>query len=408
MSDAMIQRYLERHGVVADDLPRPPPGLRACVVIPAKAERDNLPEVVESLAPLPDWAELIVVVNNGVDPSPRVVEDNHQTAEWLADIPGTIVIDRFSEGREVVEGGVGHARRLGMDTALQRLLQSGGAEDGFIACLDADSPVDDGYLDALAEFFARRPQALVGVCHYEHRLGDDPALADAIVEYEIWLRYWEEGHHAAASPYAFQTIGSCIVATATGYARIDGMQQMDAGEDFYFVEKAVKHGGPGAVQTIDTAVVRPSARPSRRVPFGTGRALADILDGRAEKYRQVPPASAFEDLRVLMTSVDELFRGDEVFDRLAPELVTFLRERCGGARAIPSMRETAPDAARFARSFYAWFSALRQIQYANEIAKVRGTRPPAEVCAELLGLDECLEGRELLTLLRRRASSRDS
>jgi hypothetical protein len=375
-------------------------------VIPAKDELDNLPEVVDSLSPLPDWAELIVVINNGVDPSPRVVENNRRTAEWLAQIPRTVVIDRYSEGREVIEGGVGHARRLGMDTALRRLLQSGGADDGFIACLDADSPVDDGYLDALAKFFAGRPEVLAGVCHYEHRLGDDPALADAIVEYEIWLRYWEEGHHAANSPYAFQTIGSCIVASATGYARIDGMQQMDAGEDFYFLEKAIKHGGPGAVRTIDTTVVRPSARPSRRVPFGTGRALADILDGRADKYRRVPPASAFEDLRVLMASVGELFEGDDVLERLAPELTRFLLGRCGGARTIEAMRDTAPDADRFARSFHAWFSALRHIQYANEVADARGTQSPAEVCRELLGHQETLNGHELLSLLRRRASSR--
>lgn len=408
MSNATIRRYLERHGVVAEGLGPPPDGLRGCVVIPAKAERDNLPEVVASLSPLPDWAELIVVINNGVDPSPRVVQDNRRTARWLDDVERTVVIDRFSPGQEVVEGGVGHARRLGMDTALRRLLEAGAVERGFIACLDADSPVDDGYLDALASFFADRPDVLVGVCHYEHRLGEDPALADAIVEYETWLRYWEEGHHAARSPYAFQTIGSCIVATAVGYARIDGMQQMDAGEDFYFVEKAVKHGGPGAVRTIDTAVVRPSARPSRRVPFGTGRALADILDGRAEKYRKVPPASAFADLRQLMESVDELFAGDEVLERLAPELTRFLMQRCGGTTTIAAMRDTAPDAARFARSFHAWFSALRQIQYANEVADVRGAEPPAAVCAQLLGLDEVLEGRELLALLRSRAAARDS
>lgn len=405
MKHEVIERYLSRHGLVDDEHVVARPGLRAAVVIPAKAERQNLPEVLESLAPLPSWAEVIVVVNHGIHSTTEVIEDNYRTAEWLAKRPQTVVIDRYSEGREIREGGVGRARRIGMDTALARLRESG-AERAFITCLDADSPVDPGYLEGIDAFFDGHPEVLAGVCHYEHQTSAEPALDEAIVEYEIWLRYWEEGLRAACSPYAFQNLGSCIVASASGYAAVDGMPQLSSAQDFYFLEKVVKCGGPGAVATLPEVVVRPSARPSRRVPHGTGRALADILDGRARKYREVPPASAFFDLRDLLTSLEELFRDDALLQRLAPELTDFLMRRCGGRTAIPSMRDTAPDAARFVRSFHAWFSASRQIQYANEAADVRGRMRPEDVCQKLLENGELQDGRELLHQLRSRARSR--
>lgn len=405
---APIERYLERHGIVSADHAEAESTTRASVVIPAKAERNTLPRVVDSLVPLPDWAELIVVVNNGPGASEAVVENNRETAAWLNTLPATVVIDRYSPGREILEGGVGHARRLGMDTALARMHHSGTTQRGFIACLDADSPVDPGYLNALDDFFRRNPAVVAGVCHYEHDVHENPAWTEAIVEYEIWLRYWEEGLHAARSPYAFQNLGSCMVATAAGYAAIDGMPQLDSAQDFYFLEKAVKYGGPGAVRTIGSAVVRPSARPSDRVPHGTGRALADILSGHAGKYRKVPPASVFYDLRRLFTSLEELFESDAALESIADDLLGFLERRCGSKRVLTSIRETAPDARRFARSFHAWFSASRQIQYANEAGAHRGWESPAVVFRELADLREPLAGHDLLSELRHRARARGS
>ncbi len=403
----MFERYLHEKSVVDPSSVGRRDGLRVSVVIPAKAERQNLPGVLDSLGPLPPWAEVIVVVNHGPGAPESVIADNHETAHWLRRQDQIVVVDRFSEGHEIREGGVGRARRVGMDTALARLHASG-AEGGIIACLDADAPVDEGYLDALEAFFETHPDALAGVCHFEHQPAADPAVDRAIIEYEIWMRYWEEGLLWAGSPYAFQNMGSCMVASARGYAAVDGMVQLEAAQDFYFLEKVVKHGGPGAVKTIADAVVRPSARPSTRVPHGTGRALASILEGRAEKYRHVPPISAFDDLALFLSSVDALFLSNDALDQLAPELVDFIERRCRGRRIIDSMRENAPDEGRFARHFHAWFSASRQIQYANEVASARGKVDILDACHHLLGCDEHIRGDALLSLLRERAQMSSS
>jgi hypothetical protein len=65
-----------------------------------------------------------------------------------------------------------------------------------------------------------------------------------------------------------------MACTAEGYARMGGMNQRGAGEDFYFLQHLAKTGG---VSQVKGTVVYPSARASHRVPFGTGRSMTDLL-----------------------------------------------------------------------------------------------------------------------------------
>jgi hypothetical protein len=368
-----IAKYLQRFASKNREphhWPEPNETLRLSVVIPAMCERHFLPTVLRSLGKgllQPERVEVIVVVNEPCDAPPRVSENNQQTLAWLQSARWpfrVLVLDRATGDAAfpAVASGVGEARKLGMDAALARLSRANGQERTLIACLDADSPVSEGYVEALLESGSTHPW-VAAVCRYRHPVPGDRGRAAAIVRYEAWCRYMEYGLSVAGSPYAYPTLGSCIVVTALGYAMVRGMSRRQAGEDFYMLQKLAKvsHFPLGR---LDTVTVYPSARASTRVPFGTGPAIVDCLQNQGDRYGLVAPPEAFFELRHLFTSLGELFDEERCLKDLAPSLRTFLDVRKAG-EVLPRLRQHARDRAGFVRAFHGWFDALATIQYAK-------------------------------------------
>ncbi|HUU02541.1 MAG TPA: glycosyltransferase family A protein [Myxococcota bacterium] len=370
----VLKRYLKKLETEAGleaGLPAPRPGLRLCVVIPALAERDGIGRVIDSLGKSARLAEVIVVVNNPADAADDIVRDNLLTIDDLRKMHGKdfplLAVDRASPGRAFSsrEAGVGMARRVGMDLALRRLVAAGTAGQGAIACLDADSPVAPGYIDALLEVFDSPRAPLAGLCSYRHPLPEDEPSARAIVAYELWLRYVELGMLLAGSACAFQAVGSCIVASCRGYALADGMPRRKAGEDFHFLQKVAKVGGPGSVVRIPGATVFPAARQSSRVPFGTGRAMRRMLEEGPREYLWVEPCEAFCDLRGFYSSAGRGFDDiDSWLTDIGPELADFIRER-RGPETLRRLRANFSDADHFAHAVQTWFDGLQAIRYAR-------------------------------------------
>jgi glycosyltransferase involved in cell wall biosynthesis len=371
---AAIERYLTKQAQSDDQeagWPAPRPGLRLCIVIPALAERAGIGRVIASLGKYAQSAELIVVVNNARDAPDDIVSDNLLTIEDLRktkenDFPA-LVVDRASPGRAFrsQEAGVGLARRVGMDLALRRLVAAGAAERGAIACLDADSPVAPGYVDALLGVFDSPRAPLAGVCSYRHAFPQDEPSLRAILAYELWLRYIELGMRVAGSAYAFQAVGSCMVASCRGYALADGMPLKKAGEDFHFLQKIIKAGGPGSLVRIPNATVFPAARPSSRVPFGTGRAMRRMLKEGPREYLWVEPCRAFCDLGGFYGSAGRGYSDiDSWLSGISPALSSFIRER-GGPDTLRSLRANVTDADHFEIAVQTWFDGLQAIRYAR-------------------------------------------
>ncbi len=375
---AAITRYLQRHALAprADEaLPAPGPGLRLCVVIPALAEGERLPAVLDSLeraASEPEAVEVIAVVNNPADAPAAVVADNAASLAALRARSGPlriIALDRSSPGRAFTPGraGVGLARRAGMDLALARLAAAGNPERAAIACLDADSPVEPGYVDTLLGAFDRSAQPLGGVCECRHPIPDDPDRAGAILAYETWMRTFELGLRLAGSPFSYPTIGSCLVASATGYALADGMPTRQAGEDFYFAQKLIKLSAGRGLARLAGAVVEPAARLSDRVPFGTGRAMLRCADEGADAYRRMEPAEAFGDLRRWFAAFGPGFADAGALERAAgSRLEAFLRAE-GAFAALARIRANQPDADRFAFAAHCWFDGLKCVRYTHAV-----------------------------------------
>ncbi len=401
-----LRRYLEDHAVDPPDwvdFPAPQEALRMCVVIPAYDELGNVEEVIGALHVdelAVEAVELIVCVNNTADADPEIIEANRQTIDTLRgfDTPFALhVIDRATESRAYPPGagGVGRARRLIMDLAVKRLHEAGVGGDGIIACLDGDSPPDPGYLDAVWREMSEAPKtALAGVCRHRHPIPDDPAHAEAIIAYENWMRYFEAGLKLTGTPYAFQSIGSCMVLTARGYAQADGVPPREALSDFYMLQKVVKTGGRGAVIQLDEPLVRPSARPSTRVPRGTGPSVRASMQFGDDRFVWVEPPRAFFELRDFFAAVRDGFADPETLRAAASPFLTEILQRWNGWSTIDKLRQHAPDPQRFERQFHTWFDSLKVVKFANRTKEKHGGMFVFEALRRLLdeaGRDDMVE-----------------
>jgi hypothetical protein len=341
---------------------------------------------------------VLCVVNNRASAPPEHVAANRET---LTELPGFAAtgplrlawVDAASPGNELPPGeGVGLARKLGNDHALALLAQHG-ADPGaaLLYQLDADTRVPGSYLADVAKDFAER-DLHAAVVDYAHPLEGD---CRAIAAYERYLRYHTLGLAHAGSPYAYPALGSIIVCTANAYARAAGFPRRQAGEDFYFLQKLAKTCG---VARIPEVVVRPSARASDRVPFGTGPRVA-AWDPARDEDRLLDAPHAYETLRQWLAAVtaspnagaDALLARAEAIE---PALGAFLRDE-GFARNWERLGANARDAEGAVRAFHGWFDGLKTIRLLHRLRDAAFPRvAAAEAVAgllRLLGRDDLVE-----------------
>lgn len=297
------------------------------IVVPAIDEYENIRSLFQSLISNDDkyFKETLIlfVVNNLRSSSGEVKQNNRQTITFLKNIierrsENTIeekiiesglnigYVDASSDGHELPEkdGGVGLARKIGMDLVLTVFnYQSKGKK--IIICLDADCTVDKNYLTTIIETF-NGENVKAGYVKYEHTLPDNEKQKLAIVCYEIFLRYYVLGLKYAGSPYAFPTIGSTMVCDYESYIQAGGMNKRKAAEDFYFLEKLAKIT---SIHGIKGTKVFPSSRGSWRVPFGTGQRVNRFLSGTNKEYFLYDPA-VFE----ILKDWNEIFYGREILN----------------------------------------------------------------------------------------------
>lgn len=384
--ETAIARYLakradpERRLVAACPLD----GIDQVAVIPLFAERAVFEHTLKSLAANPASmlarTLILCVVNNPADADAQTREDNESTLERIAflqkaDTPDTrwaqalklAYADAASHGHELPKGGgVGRARKRGLDTALAVLPHSQSA-NRLLLCLDADTLVEPNYLQAVREHADQRG-LWAGHVAFAHRLDDD-ATSAAIVCYELFLRYYVLGLRRAGSPYAFHSIGSTIVCSAQAYAAVSGMNTRAAGEDFYFLQKLAK---TGRVEAINTTTVHPSSRASHRVPFGTGQRVRRFLEDSRGEYAVYHP-DTFEVLRDWLAAThaaaQEDRTGAEVLAQarpIHPGLCAFL-EQAGFVPAWDKLRENTRDGAHLAEQFTVWFDGFRTLKLVHHL-----------------------------------------
>ena len=367
------------------------------VVIPALAEAEHLPSTIHSLCNtvpkgILDNTLVLVVVNNRASESgaaakqgelKRQTENNTKTLKWLENLsPDAALplawIDASSPGNELPSwGGVGLARKIGCDSVLALLPginKSTNLHNFVLFSLDADTLVSPDYLETAAAEL-RKSNCAGGTVPFKHQRADSPEGQAAIDAYEAFLHYYVAGLRWAGSPYAFHTIGSCICFTADGYMRANGFPaRRQAGEDFYFCMELAKAGG---ICEIQKTVVFPSARISQRVPFGTGKRMADaLLDGK--KDFPVYDFRVFICLRDLLTTVST--HVDEGADRIFTCLNNSDTREFLESREFPVIWE------RFQRqyktrdailaAFHRWFDGFVTLKYIHRLTEKNWPRVP--------------------------------
>lgn len=291
---------------------------RYVLVIPAFNEQNDFICHLERLKEnLSEPTLVIVVVNAPHDASARQLSANEQLIELLkhmgelrAVTPGgsyvvkgkfhLLIAGSFSLQRSK---GVGLARKIGADFAL-KLIEEGLVTCGVIFCTDADAVLPRDYF-VRGEVLAQAEIA-AGVFPFIHEKPDNDRAAKAIKLYERRLNRYVEGLLSAVSPYAFHTIGSTIAINAHHYAKVRGFPALPAGEDFYILNKLRK---VGRVLSLAGEPIHLSARISDRVLFGTGTALAKILQhGDPNDAPIFYDAQVFECLREFLVHAEEKIR----------------------------------------------------------------------------------------------------
>jgi hypothetical protein len=351
-------------------------GFVGAVVIPALAEGAHLFETLRSLAENP--VELLsrflvlVVVNNRQDAPDADKGDNRTTLERLANGESSLGalrlawVDAASARFELPadKGGVGLARKIGFDLALPRLdFTSSGP---ILVALDGDTLVQPDYLPALVRHF-RSTRAGGAVIPFRHQPGRTPGESEAIRRYELFLRSYVLGLSVASSPYAFHTVGSAMACTASAYAGIGGMNTRVAAEDFYFLQQLKKTAG---IAGVEGTVILPSARPSHRVPFGTGRSVSRVLAGEEAVLFYRPECFAI--LGQWLSLVEDCLEEEGAVIRsraggISPHLGGYL-DGAKFAEAWEKLRKNSRDRASLRAAFHAWFDGLRTLKLVHHLS----------------------------------------
>ena len=404
----LFHQYMQKYSV-ADKwrlIARNTEDLSMVVVIPAHAEKDMLFSTLASLArnSLSSLriSFVLCVINNKKNSSREVKNNNQQTLQYLDILvsgkdPGQMnlaqdlknqlqfitesglkigYVDASSEGYEIPdhEGGVGMARKIGMDMALS-LLSKSSALKKIILCLDADTLVQNNYLKTIKDYFTKKVKT--AVVAYEHQEADNDEGRAAIYCYEIFLRYWILGLKYAGSPYAYHSIGSTIICSADAYLAVRGMNRREAGEDFYFLNKLAKID---KINYIKETRVYPSPRASFRVPFGTGKRIQRFLTREQEEYILYDP-QIFEILAKWLRLMEQEVLYDEKdimikAGSIHPALVAYLTA-CRFGEAWAKIRRNVKSQDNLINHFHCWFDSFKTLKLINYLT--REFYPPVDM-----------------------------
>ena len=255
--------------------------------------------------------------------------------------------------------GVGYARKIGMDLAVCRFAKSD-KPDGVIIALDADTRVASNYFEALYSAFKNHPQCYGVVVKFEHDINSadySDEVSDAIVHYELHLRYVNQALKRSGFPYVHHTVGSAFAVRASAYVAHGGMNRRQGGEDFYFLHKLFPHG---EFLELNSTAVYPSSRPSHRVPFGTGPQVNEFLHSHELLTYNL---DAFLALEVFFELVPSLYEVDKEI-AFSPVIRAYLGT-IDFDKKLKEVRKNSSSESAFVKRFYAFFDAFKVVKFLN-------------------------------------------
>ncbi|MCB0738059.1 MAG: glycosyltransferase family 2 protein [Bacteroidetes bacterium] len=360
-----MPNYFQKHAfterLIEDD---PVSELKIVVVIPCFNEASLLP-VFRSLnacnKPKSKF-EVIAIINAGEHVDERIKHTNQicfqEALSWInaQRLENYHVFNFPSLPKK--HAGVGLARKIGMDEAARRL-----PAEGIIINLDADCTVAENYFVAIEAHF-RNSNCDAASIYFEHPIhGESVEIQNAIIDYELYLRYFINMQKLIGFPWAYQTIGSAMAVCNKVYLQQGGMNRRKAGEDFYFLQKIIELGN---FSELNETTVFASPRQSDRVPFGTGKAVNQIIeDGNYTAYNP----HTFNQLADFFTEVDSLFglseSGISAFvNKQSFALKQFLVEWTFTNKVLEIQKATSGKAA-FRKRIFRAFNAFQLMKFCH-------------------------------------------
>lgn len=353
------------------------------IIIPALSEFAYIKRLLASLMKNDkkyfDRTAVIFVINNYEDSEDDIKNDNQNSMMYLRKIIqhrpddslskeiinsglSVCLIDASSSGFEMPKkiGGVGFARKIGMDNAL-KLFNYNSKNKKILISLDADCEVDSNYLSQIIIEFNQK-NLFAATVNFKHNVDEDIHTKPAIICYEIFLRYYVLGLKYANSPYAFHTIGSTIVCDFESYFKIEGMNKQKAAEDFYFLEKLAKNF---KVEKIASTTVYPSSRNSLRVPFGTGQRIQRFLTNPQNEYLLYNPISFDLLKRWLFSFNSREYKSSQEYlsasKQIHKELFNFLVNQ-NFSSSFNRIFANSKNEAQLAKQKQKWFDGFRTLK----------------------------------------------
>lgn len=256
---------------------KPHPKLHVVVVVPCHDE-DRVLLTLDSLnrCSRPAGAvEVLIIINSSQAANARILSHNFQTffeiKEW-AENQNTKMLSFYPlifPALPMKYAGVGWARRMGSQIALQRL-EAVGNWDGIIVNLDADCTCESNYLASIVRHFEEKAESPGCSIYWEHDFGQiqDAPLAENFFKYEILQRYMVLTKNNGQNYHSF---GYCQAVRAWALRDLGGKSLKKAEEDLYDLKRVASLG---RYTTLQDTTVYTTARLSHRLEGGTAFAIA--------------------------------------------------------------------------------------------------------------------------------------
>ena len=276
----------------------------------------------------------------------KYIENKAFTADY-----NIVTIDKSSKGKawKGKKIGVGWARKTLMDT----ISETANNED-IIISLDGDTSFNPQYFETIIDFFNKSKSIDTLSIPYYHPLGNNEVANRAILRYEIYMRYYFLNLIRINSIYAFSALGSAIAFRHKALKTIGGFTPKKSGEDFYFLQKMIKHKPIG---NYLKEKVYPAARFSNRVFFGTGPAMIKGSAGNWESY-PLYPMSLFDKVKEFYDIIPLLYE-----DNISTPIDSFWLNIDSRNQIFDKIRKNSKDVNGFTKSILQYFDALRMLQF---------------------------------------------
>lgn len=289
-----------------------------------------------------------------------------------------LIVDRYSKPIPA-EQGVGLARKIGADLAI-KLAVTGNIVSTWVHSTDADAHLPDNYLSAHNSDNSALKNAAATCCNFFH-YSETAFIHQANQRYENALRYYVAGLAYAKSPYAYFTIGSILSFDMLAYCQARGFPKRSAGEDFYLLNKLSKLG---RVTYLNNVMIKLDARPSQRVPFGTGPAVQHImqLESQGLDYAYYHP-EIFTELKTVLKAFESLWKNKQHPQAWLAELSQISQQALThvGLLSFITKQSTAKQE-QFEKQLIVWFDSFKTLKFIHALRDLGLENMPLEKAIE--------------------------